>query len=101
MKKVLVLMMGIMFISGAAMAEDSYGDRVRAKLDYGLKNLLGGWTEIITEPLQAKENGECMFTGLGNGIMNAVSYTLGGALHTATFIVPDIDVDIKDGGIDS
>jgi len=77
---------------------ESYSDKVKGKLEFGLKNFLGGWTEIITRPAEAKKNGNCSLKGLGVGIMNAVVYTVGGVIHTATFPIP-LDVPLPNNGV--
>ena len=76
----------------------SYSDMAKNKLDFGLKNLLAGWTELIAQPAKAKDIGS-FATGLGRGIYNAVVDTVGGALHTATFPITAIDVPLPDNGL--
>jgi len=105
--KWIVLLLAIMLVPSVALAEspwaaeDSYGAQTRQKLDYGVKNALGGWTEIITAPVSTfKEGGsfkelvESQFTGL----YDAVIYTVGGALHLGTFFLP-LDVEIPENGV--
>lgn len=98
MSLVLVLMM----FSTAALAASpwkeqggNYGDQTKAKLDFGIKNLLGGWTELLTQPFKQDNLG----TGLGKGLYNAVIFTIGGLLHTVTFPAPAIDVPLPDNGV--
>ncbi len=106
MKKALTLaLLGVMMLAPAMAfaaspwtAAPSYSDKVVQKLDFGLKNLLGGWTEIYTEPRDAKKAGTCCIKGLGLGLANAVVYTLGGAIHTATFLIP-VDVPLPNNGL--
>ncbi|MFZ5801773.1 MAG: hypothetical protein ACOY3K_01500 [Candidatus Omnitrophota bacterium] len=79
--------------------EDGYYNKVRAKLDFGVKNLMGGWTELYTVPANAEGNVEAITKALGEGLYNTVVYTVGGALHTATALLPGIDVPIKNNGV--
>ena len=74
------------------------------KLDFGFKNLMFGWTEVITEPIHhfrdAKENklGSGL-RGLGVGLYHGVADTLGGALHILTFPLTRVDVRLPEGGV--
>ena len=70
------------------------------KLGYGLTNLLLGWTEIFQEPYKAAKSGGNVVKGLGKGLWNAVGDTVGGALHTITFFLPQVDVPLPEGGTD-
>lgn len=94
-----------LMISSAAFAgspwagEGSYADQVKGKLDFGLKNVLGGWTELLDEPMNAPRTADGIAKGIGKGIYNAVVYTLGGVLHTVTFPVIQIDIPIPDNGV--
>ncbi len=77
----------------------TYGDKIRAKADFGAKNFLGGWTELITEPKNAPRNPAGLAKGIAKGIQNTLVYTIGGALHLATFAIPQIDIPIPDNGV--
>ncbi len=88
----------------------TYGEKVVGKLDYGMKNTLGGWTQIVTEPFkctncQMKDKNTkfpcpiAFTTGLVKGTFYAAIDTVGGALHLATFPIPAIDVPLPDGGV--
>ncbi len=83
--------------------ETTYGKKVAGKLDFGVKNLLGGWMAIL--PCKSgcdvsKEGcpGMCCAKNLGMGLVNAVVYTVGGALHVVTFPIP-VDVPLPNNGI--
>jgi hypothetical protein len=78
--------------------ETGWGNRAKAKLGFGLKNGLLGWTEIITEPKKALDAGDNFFVGLGKGIKNGVGDTLGGIVHTATFFLTELDAPLPNGG---
>ena len=58
---------------------DNYWAKVSPKIDFGVANLLMGWTEIITEPIDyyhAAPPKKCRFLhaamGIGEGALNAV-----------------------------
>ena len=74
-------------------------DQIIHKLDFGARNFLGGWTEIITVPMEYHKNDQNVVKGLANGIWNGIIYTLGGVLHTATFFIPQIDVPLPNNGV--
>ena len=76
----------------------TYGDQVGGKLKSGLTNLLLGWTELFREPMRAGKAGENVLVGIGRGVWNAVGDTIGGALNTVTFPIPQIDIPLPAGG---
>jgi len=95
------------FAASAWTQEDTYGKKVAGKLDYGVKNLLGGWLAILPcssgcdmdKDTNAKPYCPIHCTKkLGLGLVNAVAYTVGGALNVATFPVP-VDIPILNEGI--
>ncbi len=102
MKKAIAFLAVLTLISGSAFAAsgESYGDKAKDKLVYGLKNLALGWTEILQETGEAVQAKTCPIKGLGNGVYNAVGDTVGGALHVVTFFAPDIKVPLPEGGTD-
>ncbi len=79
--------------------ETTYGNKILQKFYFGAKNILAGWTEIISKPEKALKNDTCVFRGLGKGIVFAAADTVGGVLHLATFPIPQIDVPLPDGGV--
>ena len=80
--------------------EVTYSEQVVAKLKYGLTNVLLGWTSLIRTPVDAHQGGENILVGLGRGVWNAVGQTAFGAVHAATFILPQIDIPLPEGGTD-
>ena len=76
-------------------SENTWADKTIGKLDFGFKNFLGGWTELITET----KDHDNKLEGFGVGLWNTVVYTVGGVLHLATFPVP-VDVPLPDGGVE-
>ena len=80
--------------------EATYGDKAVAKLKYGLTNTLLGWTSLFRTPMQASQAGENVLVGIGRGAWNAVGQTVGGAAHAVTFLIPQIDIPLPEGGTD-
>jgi hypothetical protein len=74
-------------------SEASYGEQAASKAGFGVKNLLLGWTELVTEPVEQKS-----VVGIGQGLGNAVMDTIGGFLHLVTAPVTSIDVPLPEGG---
>ena len=74
-------------------------DKILGKLDFGIKNLLGGWTEIINRPIKYHKDGKTVSEGALVGLYNATYDTIGGALHVITFPIP-IDVPLPNNGVD-
>ena len=78
--------------------EVGWANRAKSKLGFGLKNALLGWTELITEPKRAIDEGDNFFVGLGMGVKNGVFDTLGGVVHTVTFPLTELDAPLPAGG---
>ena len=78
--------------------EVGYRDQALGKLGFGLKNLLLGWTDLFVEPKEASDAGGNILKGIGVGLKDAVENTLGGAVHTVTFFLPQIDAPLPEGG---
>jgi hypothetical protein len=76
----------------------TYGEKISGKLDFGVKNLIAGWTEIYTQPNKAFTEKTNIAAGVGRGLANAFVNTLGGALQAATFFIP-VDIPIPGGGV--
>ncbi len=107
MKKaaVLLLAIAILFTASNAFAaspwttQTSYQEKVLHKLDFGVKNVLGGWTEIFRSPIKYHKDGKSVSEGALRGIGNALIDTAGGALHLVTFLIPQIDVPLPNNGV--
>ncbi|MBI4597794.1 MAG: hypothetical protein HY737_05270 [Candidatus Omnitrophica bacterium] len=78
--------------------ESGWSNRASAKLGFGLKNLLVGWTEIFLEPKKAADEGGNVFVGIGKGLVNAVGNEVGGVIHTVTFPLTELDAPLPNGG---
>lgn len=79
-------------------SEVGYANRAKAKLVFGVKNLLLGWADLFTEPKEAVDAGENFLIGLGVGLKDAVENTLGGVVHVATFPITAVDAPLPEGG---
>ena len=77
----------------------NYQDKVTQKFGFGLTNLVFGWTQIVTQPMDYNKAGKNVFKGAGVGVVNFLADTVGGALHLVTFLVPQIDVPLPDNGV--
>ena len=86
------------FAASPWVAETTYAEKAGGKLGFGLKNALLGWTELLTRPVDYHDKGKNVFEGFGAGVVYALIYTVGGALHAATFFVP-VDIPLPNDGI--
>jgi len=86
---------------------DNYIEGATNKFDRGAINLLMGWTEILSEPLDhAREREGKMaktghfFIGIGEGLINGVLNTVGGTANLVTSLIPAFEIPLPEGGID-
>ena len=79
--------------------EMGWSNRAVGKLGFGAKNLLLGWTELITKTSNAVTSKGNVLKGLGVGFGDGVADTLGGAVHLVTFPVTCLDVPLPGGGV--
>ena len=77
----------------------SYPNKAFQKLMYGIQNVALGWSEIITEPLQHHHTNKQLANSLAKGFMNAVTDTVGGAVHAVTFPFTNVDVVLPEKGV--
>lgn len=75
--------------------ETTYVSKTIGKLGFGLVNVIGGWTGIVTEFHEQPETniGAACFRAIGRVVTN----TVGGALHAVTFPAP-FDIRLPGGG---
>ncbi len=81
----------------------TYTDKVIGKFEFGVKNLLGGWTELITEPMdhyKEEKTTKNFLMGIKKGICHTVLFSVGGALHLATFPITEVDITLPHNGVD-
>lgn len=74
---------------------NGYVSKTVGKLGFGLMNLLGGWTGIVSEFYEQPEDNPAA-AGI-RAIARVVTNTVGGAIHTVTFPIP-VDVRLPGGG---
>ena len=79
--------------------ELGYSNRAVGKLGFGAKNLLLGWTEIISKTSEASKSNSNVLKGLGMGLKDGVEDTLGGAVHLVTFPITCLDAPLPGGGV--
>ncbi len=77
----------------------TWKDKAVGKLDFGIKNAFGGWTEAFRKPYHAYKDKTNIFEGIGRGLWNGVADEIGGLLHVATFPVTNLDVPLPDNGV--
>ena len=78
--------------------EVGYGRRALGKLGFGMKNILLGWTELVTESCQAVKAGDNLFIGFAKGVEYTIANELGGVVQVATFPITALDTPLPDGG---
>jgi hypothetical protein len=100
MKKILSLVLvlsmvlaPIAFAASPWTEEATYGSKTAGKLGYGLTNTVLGWTKIFSTPNQYSTEGKTVWSGVGQGVVDAVVTTVVGAIHLVTFPIP-ADVEI-------
>ncbi len=101
------LLIGMLLAGGTAFAsnpspwtqETTNKEKMLGKLDFGMKNLLAGWTELLAQPYYALKHDCCALKGFGRGIYYAVADEIGGALHLLTFPITSLDVPLPNGGV--
>ena len=107
-KRLGVVVFSIALLSGPMLASAAsswaggatYSDQVVGKVQFGVRNVLAGWTELFREPIQAGKAGDNVLVGIGRGVWNAVGQTVGGAVDVVTFLIPQIDIPLPEGGTD-
>ncbi len=106
MKKILslvvilsMLLAPMAFAASPWTAEKAYGDRVTGKLVFGLQNTLLGWIQLFAVPNQYANSGKNVWSGIGQGVVEAVVDTVGGAIQLVTFPIP-ADLPLPNNGVD-
>lgn len=95
----IVLACGSAFAASPWTDQPTYKDKVLGKLDFAVKNTLGGWTEIFNRPIKFHKDGKNVSEGVIMGVYYAVADTVGGLLHLVTFPIPQIDVPLPNNGV--
>ena len=107
LKKVAVFLLALNILALSAYAaepsswksEKGYGEKVAAKVEFALSNLLFGWTEFFSEPYEAVKEKQNVLKSIPVGLWNGLGDTLGGALHLVTFPCTYVDVPLPEGGV--
>ena len=68
----------------------SYPVKAGSTLVRGTANLLLGWTELIRQPTTEVKHSGNVLLGLGKGVGQGITRTLGGAVEVLTFWVPNL-----------
>jgi len=94
-----MLLAPVAFAASPWTEEKGYADKVSGKLQYGLTNTLLGWIDLFATPNQYSNEGKNVWAGVGQGLVNTVTNTVGGALQLVTFLIP-ADLPLPNGGVD-
>ncbi len=81
--------------------EKTYGEKAVGKLGYGLTNTILGWTKLFSTPNEYSNEGKNVWSGVGQGMIDAGVTTVLGAVQLVTFAIPaDIPIpsDVNLGG---
>lgn len=78
--------------------QETYMAKTGGKLEFGLMNLLLGWTDLYHEPYMAAVENRSVLLGLGKGIVDSIINMVGGAVHLVTFPIP-LDCPLPDNGV--
>ena len=68
----------------------SYPSKAGHTLVRGASNALLGWTELIRQPASEVKDGGSVLMGIGKGIGQTVTRTLGGVAEALTFWTPKV-----------
>ena len=81
-------------------AEGGYSGKIKAKLDFGVKNTFFGLTEVVNAPKRLSDDDKKnLFKVLGVGVFNAAADEVGGFVHAVTFFIPAIDIPLPNNGV--
>ncbi len=94
-----MLLAPVAFAASPWTAEKTYGDRVTGKLVFGLQNTLLGWIQLFAVPNQYANAGKNVWSGIGQGLVEATVDTVGGAIQLVTFVIP-ADFPLPNNGVD-
>ena len=75
----------------------SYTEKITEKFEFGLKNFLGGWTEIYNRPKNAHATGGNLVAATLEGVSYGLIDTVGGVVHLTTFLIP-VDIPLPENG---
>ena len=88
-----MLLVPVAFAASPWMDGKTYGEKVAGKLGYGLTNTVLGWTKLFTTPNDYSSEKKNVWSGVGQGLVDAAVTTVLGAVQLVTFLVPaDIEI---------
>ncbi|MBI4430495.1 MAG: hypothetical protein HY587_02145 [Candidatus Omnitrophica bacterium] len=94
----LILSSSCLFAASPWMSKETYSEQAAGKVEFGVKNTLLGWTDLISEPQNYKRDGKNVWKGIGKGLVDAIVNTVGGVFHLATFPFP-FDFPLPEDGV--
>ena len=84
-----MLLAPVAFAAASPWTEDkTYGEKTVGKLGYGLTNTLLGWTKLFSTPNEYSSEGKNVWSGVGQGLIDAGVTTVLGAVQLVTFLIP-------------
>jgi len=108
MKKMVSLLIMIMMLAApvtvlaaeypdsAWTTESTYANQTVAKLKFGFRNTLLGWTKLFSIPSEG-EGG--FLKDVGTGLYHAIADSIGGAAQLLTFYLPTDFPQLPEGGV--
>jgi hypothetical protein len=86
---VLSMLLAPLAFAASPWTEDkTYGEKAVGKLGYGLTNTLLGWTKLFSTPNEYSNEGKNVWSGVGQGVIDAGVTTVLGAVQLVTFAIP-------------
>jgi hypothetical protein len=83
-----MLLAPVAFAASPWTEEKTYGEKAVGKLGYGLTNTVLGWTKLFSTPNEYSNDGKNVWSGVGQGLMDATVTTVLGAVQLVTFPIP-------------
>lgn len=105
MKKLLLVVIAVLLLTGTAYAEcwicdrvdtGEYASKAGGRLIRGLGNTLTGWAELFVSPGKEMEQGSHFFTAVVAALGNAIGRTGNGIVDLLTFWNPTTGKNIQD-----
>jgi hypothetical protein len=83
-----MLLAPLAFAASPWTEEKTYGEKTVGKLGYGLTNTILGWTKLFSTPNEYSNEGKNVWSGVGQGVIDAGVTTVLGAVQLVTFAIP-------------
>ena len=94
-----LLLAPLAFAASPWTEEKTYGDRITGKFMFGLQNTLFGWIQLFAVTNKFASEGKNVWSGVGQGLVEAVVDSFGGVLQLVTFPIP-ADLPLPNNGVD-